>query len=304
MMKLVRTAHSLLILNCLLLLWLPATAQPPQTIPKLRQQIEQELGKQAGVFAVAFKDLSTGQELLIREREVFHAASTMKTPVMIEVYKQQAQHKLSLQDSIPIKTEFSSIVDGSPYQLHSTEDSDSTIYKQAGTKRTLASLVYDMITVSSNLATNLIIERVGAPNVTQTMRELGAKDIQVRRGVEDGKAFKQGLNNTTTPYDLMLIFEAIAQGRAVNTEASNAMVNTLLEQRFNDVIPAKLPKAVKVAHKTGWVTGVRHDSALVILPDGRKYVLILLSKEVKDDKAAIDAMATVSTLIYRHMMQS
>jgi len=291
-------------LSCLLAIGLPATAQTRLTIPELRQKIEQELSKYPGVFAVAFKDIATGNELLIREREVFHAASTMKTPVMIEVYKQQAQGKLSLSDSMLIKTDFKSIVDGSTYTLPVSSDSDSITYKQIGTKRTLASLVYDMITVSSNLATNLIIERVGGPNVTQTMRDLGAKNIQVRRGVEDSKAFAKGLNNSTTAYDLMLIFDKIATGQAVSPEASKAMIATLLEQKFNDAIPAKLPKTVKVAHKTGSIVGVRHDSGLVILPDGRQYVLVLLSKDIKDDKATSGAMATVSEWIYQYEMNN
>lgn len=262
-----------------------------------------ELSKQPGVFAVAFKDLGTCKELLIREREVFHAASTMKTPVMIEVYKQAAAHRLALSDSITIKTEFRSIVDGSTYSLHATEDSDTNIYKEVGTKRTLAALMYDMIIVSSNLATNLVIERVGAPNVTQTMRELGANDIQVRRGVEDSKAFAQGLNNTVTAYDLMVLFEKMATGRAVNPQASKAMISTLLDQKFNDAIPGKLPGNVKVAHKTGSIAGVRHDSGIVFLPDGRTYVLVLLSKDIKDDKATTAAMATVSELIYTYVTQ-
>ncbi|WP_227699072.1 serine hydrolase [Spirosoma radiotolerans] len=272
-------------------------------MPQLRKQIEQELSKQPGVFAVAFRDLATGNELLVRERDVFHAASTMKTPVMIEVYKQAAQHKLALSDSLTIKTEFKSIVDGSTYSLHATEDSDTNIYKAIGTKRTLEALVYDMIIVSSNLATNMVIERVGAQNVTQTMRDLGAKDIQVRRGVEDSKAFAQGLNNTVTAYDLMVIFEKIAIGKAVNPQASNAMIKTLLDQKFNDAIPGKLPRDVKVAHKTGSIAGVRHDSGIVFLPDGRKYVLVLLSKDIKDDKATVATMATVSELIYTYVKQ-
>ncbi|WP_460965480.1 serine hydrolase [Spirosoma litoris] len=292
-----------ILVACLSISWMPLKAQSRLTIPELRQKIEQELGKYPGVFAVAFKDIATGNELLIREREVFHAASTMKTPVMIEVYKQQAQGKLSLSDSILIKTEFKSIVDGSPYTLPVSSDSDSVTYKQIGTKRTLASLVYDMITVSSNLATNLIIERVGAPNVLQTMRDLGAKDIQVRRGVEDSKAFAKGLNNSTTAYDLMLIFDKIATGQAVSPEASKAMIATLLEQKFNDAIPAKLPKDVKVAHKTGSIVGVRHDSGIVILPDGRQYVLVLLSKDIKDDKLTSGVMATVSEWIYQYETQ-
>ncbi|GAB3950258.1 hypothetical protein GCM10028805_27930 [Spirosoma harenae] len=290
-------------LICFFFICLPSIAQSHLTISELRRQVEQEFQKQPGVFAVAFKDLTTGEELLIREREFFHAASTMKTPVMIEVYKQQAQHKLSLSDSILIKTDFRSIVDGSVYTLPVSSDSDTITYSQAGTKRTLASLVFDMITVSSNLATNLIIERVGAKNVTQTMRELGAKDIDVWRGVEDTKAFAQGLNNKTTAYDLMLIFEKLAQNQVVSSESSQAMITTLLAQKFNTVIPAKLPKEVKVAHKTGSITGVRHDSGIVLLPDGRKYVLVLLSKDIKDDAITSDRLATVSEWIYRYVTQ-
>ncbi|GAB4036611.1 serine hydrolase [Spirosoma jeollabukense] len=288
---------------CAFTTWSSASAQTKLTLDQLTQKINAELAKQTGTFAVAFRDLRTGKELLIRERDTFHAASTMKTPVMIEVYKQVDQHKMNLSDSVTITTDFKSIVDGSPYSLRATDDSDTSIYKAVGTKRTLAALVYDMITVSSNLATNLVIERVGAQNVTKTMRDLGATDIQVRRGVEDNKAFAQGLNNTTTAYDLMVIFDKIATGKAVSPEASKAMIATLLDQKFNTAIPAKLPNGVRVAHKTGSVAGVRHDSGIVFLPDGRKYVLVLLSKDIKDDKATLDVMATLSEWIYQYVTQ-
>jgi len=296
-----RVAGLTCIVLCFLAISLSAFCQSNAKLERLRQQINQELAKQQGTFAVAFKDLGTGQELLIREHDVFHAASTMKTPVMIEVYKQAAQKKLSLSDSLTIKTEFKSIVDGSLYTLDAKTDSDTNIYKFIGTKRTLADLVYDMIIVSSNLATNLVIERADPKKVTQTMRELGANDIQVRRGVEDSKAFAQGLNNTTTAYDLMVIFEKIATGQAVSPEASNDMIRILLDQRFNTKIPAKLPKDVKVAHKTGSITGVLHDSGIVFLPDGHKYVLVLLSKDLKNEPAAENALATVSELIYKYV---
>ncbi|MFC5408492.1 serine hydrolase [Larkinella bovis] len=282
----------------LLILASSVFAQTKPSLDQLRHQIEHELGQQPGRFAVAFRDLTTGRELLIHEHEDFHAASTMKTPVMIEVYKQAAEKRLSLSDSILIKNEFKSIVDGSPFSLKATDDSDTLIYTKIGTKRTLAALVYDMIIVSSNLATNLVIDRVDARNVTQTMRGYGAKNIQIQRGVEDTKAFQQGLNNTTTAYDLMLIFDRIATGKAVSPEASEAMIGILLDQQFNSVIPAQLPQTVKVAHKTGSIVGVHHDSGIVMLPDGRRYVLVLLGKDLKDDKTATSAMATVSRLIY------
>ena len=264
----------------------------------LEGNIRRELSKQQGTFAVAFKDLSTGKELFINDTVTYHAASTMKTPVLVEVYKQAAEGKFSLSDSLIIKNEFKSIVDGSLFSLDSTDDSETGLYKHVGEKRTISFLLYQMIIVSSNFATNLIIELVDAKNVSATMQQLGAKDIHVLRGVEDGKAFARGMNNTITAHGLMILFEKMAQGKTINPVASQAMINILLDQKFNDIIPAELPTGVKVAHKTGSITGVHHDSGIIILPDGRKYVLVLLSKNLKDEKAAIKAMAYVSKLIY------
>ena len=267
----------------------------------LQSDIDKEISGKKGTFAVAFKDLKTGKEIKINDKETFHAASTMKTPVMIEVYKQAAEGKFSLTDSIELKNEFKSLVDGSPYSLDSADDSEYELYKHIGEKRTISALLYQMIIVSSNFATNLIMQKVGAQNVTQSMRQLGAKDIQVLRGVEDDKAFEKGLNNTITAHDLMLIFEKIAKGEAVNAEASQAMINILLDQKFNEIIPALLPTDVKVAHKTGSITHVHHDSGIVILPDGRKYVLVLLSKDWDDEKLTIQTMANISLLIYKYV---
>lgn len=287
----------------LLVAFVILSCDPKQSAEDLKDQITKELSKQPGTFAVAFKDLSTGEELFINKHELFHAASTMKTPVMVEVYKQAAEGKFSVKDSILIKNEFISIFDGNIFSIDPAVDSDTLLYHEIGKKRTIYSLMYDMIIVSSNLATNLIIELVDAKNVTQTLREIGAKDIQVLRGVEDTKAFQAGMNNQVTAYDLMLVFEKIDNEELVNAEASMAMMDILLDQRFNDIIPAKLPKEVKVAHKTGSITGVQHDSGIVFLPDGRKYILVLLSKELTDADAGIEALATVSEMIYHYIDQ-
>jgi len=273
------------------------------TMNKLAKNIEVVLANENGDFAVAFKDLSTGKKLLINAHEEFHAASTMKTPVMIEVFKQVKEGKFSLEDSFLIKNEFKSIVDSSLYSLDSTDDSETEIYRHIGEKRTLYDLMYQMIIASSNLSTNVVIELVGAKSVTQTMRELGAKKIKVLRGVEDNKAYELGLNNTTTAYDLMVIFEKIAQGKAIDKKSSDEMINILLQQEHNDIIPAELPKDVKVAHKTGSITGVHHDSGIVFLPDGRKYVLVLLSKNLENETSAVKAMAKVSRMIYDFEMR-
>jgi len=272
-----------------------------QNSDTLRNQIADEFSKREGTFALAFKNLSTGEEILINEHEIFHAASTMKTPVMVEVYKQASEGKFSLKDSILIKNEFTSIFDGSKFSLDPDFDSDTLLYNQIGKKKTIYSLMYDMIIVSSNLATNLIIELVDAKNVTNTLRSIGANDIQVLRGVEDVKAYEAGMNNQVTAYDLMLLFEKIDKEELINAEASMSMMDILLDQKFNSMIPAYLPKKVKVAHKTGWITGVRHDSGIVYLPNGKKYILILLSKNLTDDEAAQKTMASVSKMIYDYV---
>jgi beta-lactamase class A len=133
---------------------------------------------------------------------------------------------------------------------------------------------------------------------------MGASDILVLRGVEDTKAYQQGLSNTTTAYDLLLLFENIAQHQVVSDTSCEAMIDILLDQEFNEIIPGQLPAEVKVAHKTGWITGLHHDSGIVYLPDGRKYVLVLLSKNLEDEEAGVETLATVSRMIYDYLQPS
>ena len=228
----------------------------------------------------------------------------MKTPVMIEVFKQQAMGKFSLQDSIQVKNRFKSIVDNSFYKMDIRDDSGDRLYDFIGKKVTVGFLLNEMITVSSNLATNILIELVGARNVTASMRELGADKIQVLRGVEDIKAYERHLNNTTTARDLMIILKAIATNRAGSKADCRQMTDILLKQKFNDMIPKYLPDSVKVAHKTGSITGVHHDSAILILPSGRKFILVILSKNLKDFDKATDQLARIAEKIYRFAVKT
>ncbi len=273
-----------------------------QNLESLKTKIDSIFKSLDGDFAITFKVVDDGKgSILINEKMIFHAASTMKTPVMIEVFKQAAENKFNLDDSIEIKNEFTSIVDDSIYSLDITDDSGEDLYNFIGKKKTIRELVFNMITVSSNLATNILIELVGAKNTTETLRSIGANDIKVLRGVEDNKAFQLGLNNVVTAFDLMLIYENLAKNKFVDENLTNEMLNILFQQKHNSRIPAKLPPEIKIAHKTGSITGVGHDSGIVFLPDGRKYVLVLLSKNVKDEKAVIEAQAEVSKIIYEYV---
>ena len=267
----------------------------------LENKITNLLKSHKGSFAVALKNLDDGNTILINENEIFHAASTMKTPVMIELFKKKHNGEISFDDSLQIKNEFKSIVDGSKFELSSFDDSDENIYKNLGEYISIRELIFDMITKSSNFGTNLLIDYIDVKNVNNTMRDIGAENINVLRGVGDLKAFDKGLNNTTSAKDLLVIYEKLAMGSLINPSTSNEMVEILKNQVYKDIIPKYLPDNVEVAHKTGWISGVRHDSGIVFLENGKKYVLILLSKNLDDDIEGAEFLAKISLEVFNHL---
>jgi beta-lactamase class A len=272
------------------------------TIDDLKVNIDQQIETIEGDIAIAFLDLSNeNNSILINADENFHAASTMKVPVMIELYKQQNEGLINLKDSILLVNEFKSIVDGSLYRMDIGDDSDDVIYNKIGAKQMLYDLMVPMITVSSNLATNVLIEIVDAKKVTQTMHDLGAEKIEVLRGVEDQKAYDLGLSNSATAKDLMIIMKAIADGSAGTKEDCEAMLSILKNQEWNDMIPLYLPENIEIAHKTGSITGVHHDAAIVYLPDGTTYILVLMSKNLTNFDTGRDKLAKISKTIYDFM---
>ena len=248
--------------------------------------------------AVAVNRGMSGERLLINERVVFHAASTMKLPVMMKIFELTRKEDLSLEGRVEIRNAFASIVDGSPYSLRMEDDGEQTLYNRAGATATTIELVEKMIVRSSNLATNLLIEKAGADSVTQLVRNLGGKDMTVRRGVEDGKAFRAGINNTATAYDLMILFDAIAETRFLDRRSCDQMIDILSRQEFNQGIPAGLPSGTRVAHKTGSITAIRHDAGIVF-PSGKKpYVLVVLTRGIKDEKRADELIADITRIIH------
>ncbi|WP_026808555.1 serine hydrolase [Arenibacter latericius] len=299
-MNSLKTTFSITLLGLILIL--SSCQEKPSKKENLKQTIQAQIDSIDGTVAIAFYNLSAPKDsLYINVDEKFHAASTMKVPVMIELFKQANEGKINLNDSIILKNEFKSIVDGSLYSMDINEDSDDIIYQQIDTKVALKDLMYSMITISSNLATNVLIELVDAKKVTASMRDLGAEKIEVLRGVEDLKAYEKGLSNSTTARDLMSIMKSIANYSAGNKKDCEAMIAILKDQQHKEVIPFYLPKEVKVAHKIGSITGVHHDAGIVYLPDGRAYVLVLLSKNLKDFDKGTDQLARISKTLYNYV---
>ena len=271
----------------------------------LRARIERRVAEVPGATAgVAFRDLTRGDTLYVGADERFHAASTMKVPVMIELFRRVDRGQMSLSQRITLKNEFASIVDGSPYSLDAKDDSDSLVYRWIGSGVTVHDLLEHMITRSSNLATNTLIGVVGAARANATAHELGAKDIQVLRGVEDNKAYDAGMNNTTTARDLAVLMAAIETGKAASPASTDSMRAILSRQEFNDEIPAGLPAGTRVAHKTGQITGHLHDAAIVYPAARGPYVLVVLTRGIPDEKVARSLIADISRLVYEHATQS
>ena len=270
-----------------------------QATDSLRQKLDARIAQVPGAeVGIAYVDLQSGDTLFVNADSSFHAASTMKVPVMMEVFRSARNGRLSLGQGILLVNQFASIVDGSRYSLDPAEDGDTTLYRRIGQRVTVDTLLRLMITRSSNLATNTLIALVGAEEVTRVMRSLGANRIQVRRGVEDGKAYDRGLNNTTTARDLAIVMRAIEEGRNVAPEDRAQMLEILLAQEFNDKIPAGVPRGVRVAHKTGEITAHSHDAALVYQPGRRPYVLVVLTRGIRDAKVADKLVADISAAVY------
>lgn len=281
-----------------------ATAQreSPRTLAAaIRSRITQVPGAEV---AVSYRDLATGDSLDIGADVEFHAASTMKIPVMLEVLRSAEAGRLGLDQGILLVNQFHSIVDGSPYSLDAGEDSDSLVYRLVGQRVPVRELMERMIVRSSNLATNALVALVGADRANATAHALGATHIRVLRGVEDIKAYEAGLNNTTTSADLAVLLEKIQRQEALSATSAQLMKEILLRQELNDEIPAGLPAGTPVAHKTGSITATLHDAAIVYPSNRKPYVLVVLTRNIPMQETARQLIADISRITWNHAIGS
>lgn len=225
---------------------------------------------------------------------VMHAASLMKVAVMVEVFRRIDAGTFTLDDEIPVVNRFASVVDGSPYSVAPEDDSDAWVHARVGNTAKIDDLVERMIVRSSNLATNVLIEAVGATNVAMAARSLGMDSTSFPRGVEDGKAFRAGINNTTTAGDMARLLFAIYTHNAASRMACDRMMGILGRQEFRDGIPRGSPPGALVANKTGSITKHAHDAAIVFPSNASPYVLVVMTRgftSASDAEAAIARLA-------------
>ncbi|MFN8383229.1 MAG: serine hydrolase [Anaerolineales bacterium] len=251
-------------------------------------------------ISVAVYDLQTQKEILINADEMMHPASTMKVPVMMEVFRQAQAGLLSLDEQLRIFNSFKSIVDGSEFSLDPIDDSELSLYKRIGEAESIRELMRLMIVRSGNLATNLLMEKVSTARVDAFIKELGIANMTVIRGLEDKKAYQLNINNEASARSSTYMMRMIAEGKVVSKEVCDEMIQIMLGQEFNESIPALLPSSLKVAHKTGWTGSFFHDTGIVFPQDRKPYAISLFTHGFpeEDESQAHNCMAQISKIVY------
>lgn len=254
-------------------------------------------------LGISFYDAETTIQWAYNADQYFHAASTMKLAVLLGVFRQVDRGDLSIDAPVHVRNRFTSIVNQEPFMLDLGRDADPDVYGHLGKTLTVRELAYWMITKSSNLATNLLVDVVGINTVQLALDELDIDGVRVLRGVEDQRAFEANLNNEVTANGLLKMLRLIADGKAYSQKACEAMLEILLDQQYRSGIPAGLPKAARVAHKTGNISTVHHDAGIVYLEGRKPYVLVILT-QFGADQSRGTAVADVSRDIFTTLAET
>ncbi|MDB4869281.1 MAG: beta-lactamase [Gemmatimonadales bacterium] len=278
------------------------TAARERVLQTKIESIEKESGAKA--IAVALHDAETGFELHYKADRWFHAASTIKVPILLGVFAAIDRGELLPHSRVHVRNRFLSVVENVPFRVESGRDANSAVHNAIGKMMRVDELAYHMITTSSNLATNLLLGVIGSDAVNRTLKELDVDDgIDLKRGVEDELAFEKGINNMVTADGLLRILTLLSEGKAFSPALSRRMMDILHGQEFNQGIPARLPKGARVAHKTGEISTVAHDAGVVYLPKRKPYVLVILTEWDPEGTGRSRTIAAISHTIYEFLTQ-
>ncbi len=255
----------------------------------------------ASAVAVAVYDFEHHTTWSINPARWFHAASTIKVPVLLGVYDAIEQHRFDPISRVHVRNRFISVVDGRPYRVPRSSDANAEVQAAIGRMLTVHELAEHMIVTSSNLATNLLLDLVGIEAARASLARLHVSGIDLRRGVEDESAWEAGINNRVTAAGLCETLRLVEEGKAISADASKAMLDILHQQRFRSGIPAGLPEDARVAHKTGEISTVAHDAGIVYLDGRDAYVVVILTEWAPDVNARQETIARISRAVYEYM---
>lgn len=276
------------------------TDVPSSSLVRTEEAVERLVAESGAEVGVYYRELTPGGDSIALNADVrMHAASTMKVPVMMQLFLDDQRGIRLLDTTLVVTRTFRSIVDGSTFDLPPESDADTMFYGRVGEQVSVRSLVDRMITWSSNLATNMLIQEAEPGRIATMLSALGADSMSVLRGVEDLKAFEAGLSNTTTARGLGAVMAALVESDLFISDSRDQMIEILSRQHFVDGIPAGLPTGVRFANKTGWITGISHDAAIVFPAAADPYVLVVMVRGHPDEDQGARLTAEISHTIWR-----
>jgi beta-lactamase class A len=277
----------------------------PSPVDELQTKLT-ELERSTGAIAlgVAVHDEETGFTFQYNADRWFHAASTIKLAILIGVYSAVHKGHLHPEARLHVRNRFHSALDGLPFRVRADRDANAAVQAQIGKTMRVHELSRHMIVTSSNLAANLLLDLVGLGEIHNALDELQVVGVDVRRGVEDERAWAAGMNNRVTANGLVRLLRTVAEERAFTPELSRQMLGILHSQEFKSGIPARLPREVKVAHKTGEISTIAHDAGIVFVPRRKPYVLSVLTEWPSNGHSGRSAtIASISHEVYSLLMR-
>jgi beta-lactamase class A len=268
----------------------------------LTDQVERLTAQsKARATAVSVHDLESGFRFFLRGDRWFHAASTIKVAVLLALFRAVDEGRVRLDDSLHVRNRFISAADGSPFQLNRDSDAMPELYQALGRTAKISALAGGMISVSSNLATNLLLDFLSVEYARNVLRDARVQGVELRRGVEDHAAHERGINNQATANGLLALLSAL-RGDFLSSDSKEEAIRILLEQRFNSMIPAGLPSHAAVAHKTGEISTACHDMGIVYLPEREPYIAVILTEFDSEREGRRETVAAISEAIYCSVM--
>jgi beta-lactamase class A len=271
-----------------------------EALDRVSERLERlEREAHARALGVAVYDTESGATLTYHADRWFHAASTIKVAILAGVYAAIHEGRWPPHARLHVRNRFLSAVDGSVFRVSAERDANAEVHAAIGKMMRVRELAHHMITTSSNLATNLLLDLVGVETVQGVLEHYGIQGIDFRRGVEDERSFAAGISNRVTARGLMTLLRTIEEEKVFSPQLSREMLDILHQQEFRNGIPGRLPREVRVAHKTGDISTIAHDAGIVYPRNRKPYIIAILTEWDPDTTRRSAAIATVSQEIYQ-----
>ena len=271
----------------------PAARNDEELLGQLHKKLQAELERAAeqfdGVMGIAVKDLGGAEAFTVNADTVFPQASSIKIPVLIELYRQSQTGTVKLDERVEIKQALKA--GGSGVLQH---------FGDGGSALTLRDLAVLMIVLSDNTATNILIDRVGMEKVNGMLAHHGLRQTRLQRRMLDTEAQRAGRENLSTPLEMVWLLGLLHQGKLLNQQNTAAAIE-ILSYPKNTPLRRGVPGNVRLANKPGGLTGVSCDSGIVYL-EGRPYAISVMTTfgPASDSDAGAAALGEVSKRVFEY----